>query len=105
MSMSEVQIASEPNPRVLRLDRRDNVLVAVTEVPASSRVDGVAAVQDIPAGHKLAASPIASGEPVRKFGQIIGFASQPIRAGEHVHEHNCAYGEFSRDSVPGIDYK
>jgi arabinonate dehydratase len=105
MSMSEVQTVTEPSPRVLRLDRRDNVLVAVTEVPVASRVDGVAAVQDIPAGHKLAAAAIATGEPVRKFGQIIGFASQPIRAGEHVHEHNCAYGEFSRDAVPGADYK
>jgi arabinonate dehydratase len=105
MSMSEVQMETEPRPRVLRLDRRDNVLVAVTAVPSASRVDGVAAAQDIPAGHKLALAPIALGEPVRKFGQIIGFASRPIAVGEHVHEHNCAYGEFSRDAVAGADYK
>ncbi len=105
MSMSSVEIGSEQASRVIRLDRRDNVLVAVTTVRTSNRVDGVTAVEDIPAGHKLAAASIAQGEPVRKFGQIIGFASEPIRAGQHVHEHNCAYGEFSRDAVPGADYK
>jgi altronate hydrolase len=105
MSMQVLDLGTEPTPRALRLDRRDNVLVAVTAVPVSRRVDGVTAVQDIPAGHKLAAAPIAKGEPVRKFGQIIGFASQAIRAGEHVHEHNCAYGEFSREAEPGVDYR
>jgi altronate hydrolase len=105
MSMPNVDVVSQPTPRVLRLDRRDNVLVAVTPVPSSSRVEEVVAAGDIPAGHKLASAPIAQGEPVRKFGQIIGFASQPIRTGEHVHVHNCAYGEFSRDAVPGADYK
>jgi altronate hydrolase len=105
MSMSTVDLGHEQTARVLRLDRRDNVLVAVSQVPASSRVEGVLALEDIPAGHKLAADAIAQGEPVRKFGQIIGFASRAIRAGEHLHEHNCAYGEFSRDAVPGSDYR
>jgi altronate hydrolase len=105
MSMSTVDLGHEQQARVLRLDRRDNVLVAVSNVPSGNRVEGVVALTEVPAGHKLAAHAIPKGEPVRKFGQIIGFASQPIRAGEHVHEHNCAYGEFSRDSVPGSDYK
>ncbi len=105
MSTQTVELGSELGHRVLRLDRRDNVLVAVAPVSASSRVEDVVAAEDIPAGHKLAAAPIAPGDAVRKFGQIIGFASRAIRAGEHVHEHNCAYGEFSRDAVPGIDYK
>jgi altronate hydrolase len=105
MSMQVLEMNEEPSARALRLDRRDNVLVAVTPVPASSRVEGVLAAQDIPAGHKLASVAIAAGEPVRKFGQIIGFASRAIGAGEHVHEHNCAYGEFNRDAVPGADYR
>ena len=105
MSIPQLDIEREPGPRVLRLDGRDNVLVAVSAVPAASRVDGVQALDDIPAGHKLAAAAIAAGEPVRKFGQIIGFASQPIRPGQHVHEHNCAYREFDRDYQPGSDYR
>jgi altronate hydrolase len=51
----------------------------------------------IPVGHKIALTKIAEGEPVRKYGQIIGFASQPIAAGEHVHVHNLAMKDFGRD--------
>ena len=48
-------------------------------------------------GHKFATAPIAVGEPIRKFGQIIGFASQPIAPGQWVHVHNCAVTHFDRD--------
>ena len=49
----------------------------------------------VPRGHKMAASPIAKGEPIRKFGQIIGFAAKDIAPGEWVHEHNCVAARFS----------
>jgi altronate hydrolase len=48
-------------------------------------------------GHKLALRPIKKGEPVRKYGQIIGFASADIPAGAHVHVHNVAADAFQRD--------
>jgi altronate hydrolase len=91
--------------RFLRLDATDNVLVAVTELPAGASIENVVCRQDIPAGHKLAATAIGAGEPVRKFGQIIGFAEGAIRPGEHVHEHNCTYAEFSRAQQVGVDYR
>ena len=41
---------------------------------------------------------IPAGSPVLKFGQIIGFATQPIAPGDWVHEHNLAMGpDFERD--------
>ena len=46
---------------------------------------------------------VEAGAPIRKFGQIIGFASRPIAAGEWVHEHNCAVKEFARDYHFGED--
>lgn len=52
--------------------------------------------QTVPAGHKLALADIASGEPVRRYGQIIGFATREIRAGEHVHMHNLGVQGFDR---------
>ena len=51
----------------------------------------------IPAGHKLAVRDIAQGKPVRRYNQIIGFATRDIEPGEHVHVHNLAMGEFARD--------
>ncbi|MSS73455.1 MAG: D-galactarate dehydratase [Candidatus Latescibacteria bacterium] len=44
----------------------------------------------IPSGHKIALRDIPQGHPVIKFGQRIGCATVPIRAGDHVHVHNVA---------------
>jgi altronate hydrolase len=82
---------SRPAPRVMRLHDADNVIVAVDGLSESADALGVRAAARIPRGHKLAARAIAAGEAVLKFGQVIGYASRAIGAGEHVHEHNCAF--------------
>lgn len=46
------------------------------------------ALDDIPAGHKVAVRPIAAGRPVHKYGEIIGIACCDIPVGAHVHVHN-----------------
>lgn len=84
-------------PRTLRLDAADNVVVAVDSLPAGFAVEGAAARERVPRGHKMAARGIGAGEAIVKFGQIIGFATRDIAAGEWVHEHNVAMGEFARD--------
>ena len=48
-------------------------------------------------GHKVALTAIEPGSPVRKYGQIIGFASKPIAAGAWVHVHNVKADLFERD--------
>ena len=53
--------------------------------------------QNVGAGHKLALGAIADAEAVRRYGQVIGFAKGNISAGEHVHTHNLAMGDFGRD--------
>jgi len=85
-------------PRALRLNPEDNVMVAVDEIRPGETPAGCAiAIERVPRGHKIAAAAIEAGAPVRKFGQIIGFASQPIAAGQWVHDHNCAVRDFARD--------
>jgi altronate hydrolase len=59
----------------------------------------------IPAGHKVATRQIEPGQPVRRYNQIIGFASKPIAAGEHIHTHNLAMANFERDYAFGADTK
>lgn len=51
----------------------------------------------------MAARDIPAGAPVRRYGQIIGFASRPIGAGQHVHMHNLAMGDFTRDYAFGVE--
>ena len=85
-------------PRMLRLAEADNVVVATGKVDAhEAAYGGIVARARIPFGHKMATVPIAVGEPIRKFGQIIGFASKPIEPGEWVHEHNVVLHDFERD--------
>jgi altronate hydrolase len=82
----------------LRLNAEDNVLIAVDEIRVGDRPKGgPAALARIPKGHKIAAKAIAAGEPILKFGQIIGFAAKPIETGQWVHEHNVEMHDFARD--------
>lgn len=56
----------------------------------------------IPPGHKFALRDIPEGEPVRRYGQIIGFATQPIGRGQHVHTQNLAVRDFDRSELYAI---
>jgi len=85
------------NPRVLRLEPEDNVIVAIDPILPGATVQGMVAVGRVPKGHKMATVAIKAGEAVLKFGQIIGFATADIEAGAHVHEHNCGVQVFARD--------
>jgi altronate hydrolase len=91
-------------PPVIRLHPGDGVVIArATLLPGTPIGDGLFAADRIPAGHKVATRPHAAGEPVRRYGQIIGFATAPIATGQHVHVQNCGMGEFARDYAFGVD--
>jgi len=74
----------------LRLHPDDDVLIALEDLSRGQEVEGATLSADVPNGHKLNVREVAEGEPVRKFGQVIGFATQNIKPGEHVHSHNLA---------------
>ena len=94
-----------PTP-VIRLHSDDSVVIARTALlPGAEVAQGIAATERIPAGHKVAVKPIAVGEPVKRYGQIIGFATVPIAPGQHVHVQNIGMGEFSKDYAYGVDVK
>src|SRR6185312_2835783 len=93
-----------PPPVVIRLHPDDSVVIArATLLPGTPVADGVTATARIPAGHKVAVRPIARGKPVRRYGQIIGFAAADIAPGEHVHVHNCEMGDFAKDYAHTVD--
>ena len=54
-------------------------------------------------GHKVALVRLAAGEAIRKYGQVIGFASEDIPAGAHVHVHNCSVKAFDRDPAVAME--
>lgn len=92
-------------PKILILGNSDDVAVALEPLSANSALPGLnfPALSAIPAGHKIALHAIPVGDPIRKFDQIIGFATQPIAVGEHVHTHNLVTGNFERDYSIGSE--
>ena len=98
-------IAKSGDPAVIRLNPLDNVLIARQPLPQGLRLEAEAITvrQPIPSGHKLATERVEQGQPLRRYGQIIGFASQAINAGDHVHVHNVQMGDFARDYAFGVD--
>ncbi|MFI4974032.1 MAG: UxaA family hydrolase [Caulobacterales bacterium] len=78
-------------------------MIAMRRVDAGETLgdESVAARHTIASGHKVAARPIARGETVRKYGQVIGAATEEIAAGAHVHVHNLAVsGEREAAEAP-----
>lgn len=77
---------------VLHIHPRDNVAVALADLPAGTALTlgarALTLAQPVARGHKFALEPIAAGGAVRKFGQPIGSATTAIAAGAHVHTHN-----------------
>ncbi len=91
-------------PLAIRLHPDDSVVIArATLMPNTPVADGVATLGRVPAGHKVAIRAHAVGEAVRRYGQIIGFATSPIAPGEHVHVQNCGMGDFAKDYAYGVD--
>ncbi|MBR3692745.1 MAG: altronate dehydratase [Clostridia bacterium] len=67
---------------------KDDVAVALRDLEAGSLAEGICLAENIPAGHKFSRRPIAAGEEIRKYGEVIGRAAADIPAGAHVHSHN-----------------
>ena len=94
-------------PLTIRLHESDNVVVARLDLSAGTRipVENVTCLDQISFGHKVATADIQKGQALQKYGQIIGFASCDIKAGQHVHTHNLEMKDFTRDHDIGADTK
>jgi altronate hydrolase len=91
----------------IRLHPDDDVVIARQQLVSGTALldENVKVSGLVPPGHKVATRALPAGAPVKRYNQIIGFAKRPIAAGEHVHLHNLAMGEFARDYAFGVDAK
>jgi altronate hydrolase len=100
-------IAAE-GPRAVVLREDDNVAVAARPIPRGAVLElggrSIEVREPIGLGHKVALAAIAAGEPVRKYGQIIGFASRAIAPGSRVHVENLRADLFERDYAHATEH-
>ena len=100
---------ASPLAPFIRLHPADDVVIARTQLVGGTSVENITVKGLIPAGHKVAMHTLQAGEPVRRYNQVIGFASRTIAPGEHVHTYNLDMGpdkgDFARDYAVGQDVK
>ena len=111
--MSRLVRLSHAHREPVALDRVAVLLDAVDEVAIAKEMlapgtvlvtrDGpVRVLRAVPSGHKVALRAIARGEPVHRYGQVIGFAGSDIAVGEHVHAHNLGVGDRALELDYGV---
>lgn len=85
--------------RVLQLDPRDNILVALTDLKKGGSVPfGSAKIileSDIDAKHKFPVRHLLKGALVYQYGVLVGRATQEVKAGELLHLHNLEHASES----------
>ncbi|WP_336486842.1 galactarate dehydratase [Methylobacterium nigriterrae] len=93
---SEAQAGVEgpgDKPRTIRLHETDNVAIVVNAfgLPAGTTFpDGTVLQEFVPQGHKVALTDIAEGGEVRRYGEVVGLATQLIPRGSWVEESRVA---------------
>ncbi len=81
----------QKNNSVIKVHERDSVAIVVRRagLPEGSQLDdGTVLVTPVPQGHKVALLPIKEGEPIVRYGEVIGTAACDIPQGGHVNETN-----------------
>src|SRR5215471_21327799 len=91
----------------IRLHPNDDVVIARSQLVGGTLLadENVTVSGLVPPGHKVATKALRAGDPIKRYNQIIGFASRDIAPGEHVHLNNLQMGTFDRDYAFGVDAK
>jgi altronate hydrolase len=87
----------QPN-RALKLDARDNVAIALEDLPKGGHVlvagSDYELETDVPAKYKFPIEDLAAGDPVIMYGVLVGKAVAPIRRGEVITVRNLRHEAF-----------
>src|SRR6202022_1388857 len=93
--------------RVLRLDPRDNALVALTDLRKGETVKFAGSeyvlLSDVPAKHKFVTEDLPAGGDVIMYGVLVGRTAEPLRRGELLSTRNLRHAAaafHNRDSAP-----
>ncbi|MGL5054813.1 MAG: UxaA family hydrolase [Fusobacteriaceae bacterium] len=74
--------------KYIKINEKDNVIVALKDIKKGENIAGIIVKQDIPSGHKIALREIKINENIIKYGYSIGHATKNIEVGEWIHTDN-----------------
>jgi altronate hydrolase len=81
--------------RVLRLDAKDNVLVALTDLRKGESVDFLGSeyllLADVPAKHKFVTQSVSAGGDIIMYGVLVGHALENLRRGDLLSTRNIRH--------------
>ena len=81
--------------RVLRLDPRDNVLVALTDLrkgeSVSSNGESYVLLSDVPAKHKFVTQNLSVGDQVIMYGVLVGKTAENLQRGDLLSTRNLRH--------------
>lgn len=81
--------------RVLKIHPKDNVLVALQDLPKGERIEFQGETyllqEDIPAKHKFYIIDLDIGAEVRMYGTLVGKTQYPVRVGERMSTDNLKH--------------
>lgn len=101
MGLLEITPLPTAENAVIHLHESDNIAIARAQLQPGQTIRAggreITLEDPIPIGHKVAIRAIPAGEPVIRYGQVMGRARVRIEAGRHLHTHNVAFEELSFD--------
>ena len=116
VSDSKQSESKRPKNRTLILDSKDNVVVALEDLPKGTSVPiantTINLSDSVPAKHKFALSDLNIGDLIYQYGITVGKAVKPIQKGGLITTDNIrnSTGEIKRDKIgnfkwtpPGIE--
>lgn len=78
--------------KILKIHPNDNVLVVLSDLRAGEPLtNGLAAVHDVPAKHKVVVRDLQPGEEIKMYGITVGKAIAPIAAGAAITTQNVKH--------------
>jgi len=98
--------SSEMQNKVLKLDSKDNVLIALADLRRGEQISfdsqSYTLESDVPAKHKFAAEDLAIGASIIMYGVLVGKAVEPIRRGgllttRNIHHQAAPFQEKTEE--------
>lgn len=87
--MKDSSVIEKQKPLYIKVNDKDNVAIVVNKgglKKGTVFLDGLELLQDIPEANKIALLDIKKGDPIVRYGEVIGYANENIKKGSWLRE-------------------